>query len=148
MSQRVGCHGTRAEKLRRVQVVLQLLRDGTDNATIQLNGQREWNVSRRTIDAYLSAARAIFQEVAKKHMEEELGLAKERLQDLYGKLYKSGDFRGCLLVQRERNDLLGLQAPKRSEVDMVITDEMLEREIARLEAEIAEHDAAEDGAPA
>ena len=75
-----------------------------------------WNVSDRMIDRYIADATKIIKESADDDIEQERGLMKQRLDDLYKKNIGKKDLRAALQVLRERSDLLGLHAPKRTDI--------------------------------
>lgn len=135
-----GQHGTKAEKARRVHKVYKMLVDGADYQGIVLAAEQlGWDVSSRTIDTYVAEARSRLEEESAAERELELGRAKARLNNLYGRSLLGKDLRGALAVQREINELLGLKAAK--EVTLTITDEALIAERDRLRAELAKRSA-------
>lgn len=130
---------TKAEKALRIRTVRKLILERADHAAIVGAGVREWRVTPRAVQRYVQTAREQLDEEAKRERAAEFAEALACLKDVYSKCYKQKDWRGALAAQRDISNLLRLDAPK--QVDVTITDDMLMAEIARLEAEIAKHDA-------
>ena len=94
------------------------------------------------------AVKSAMKAVLREPLEELFTLEAERLDAAQLAIWKrclAGDDHAIdrlLGIMKRRAELLGLRAPARSALDVVITDEMLEREVARLEAEIERDEAA------
>lgn len=66
------------------------------------------SIPERTIDYYITKATAIFDEAAKYVAERELGKAIMRHDDLYGRAIRDKQWNVASLIERRRNELLGL----------------------------------------
>jgi hypothetical protein len=79
----------------------------------------KWGVEDVTIDkVYIPKARAEFAEISKYEAKFELGLSLTRLNDLYNKSLAEGDFKTALAVQKEINDLVGIKAAAKQEIEV------------------------------
>ena len=109
---------TKAEKIQRVKKVFSLLLMGAKRAEICQYAAKStnWNVSDRMIDRYIAAATEKIHESSEDDIAYERALMKERLDDLYKKNMGKKDLRAALLVLKQRSDLLGLDAPKRTDI--------------------------------
>jgi hypothetical protein len=107
---------SKAEKIMRVRKVRLSILARRDRASILAAAAREWNLREEQADWYIAQARdEIAAEVAHDHPEQ-LAQAIATLDDIFSKLYHDEDWRGCLMVQHEINDMLGLHAAKRHEI--------------------------------
>jgi hypothetical protein len=141
MSQAHGHHGTKAEKARRVHRVYKLLVAGMDRESIIMAGnQLGWNVSTRTIDVYIAEATQRLQRAGETDRAKDFGTAKARFDALYGRAWDDKDTPTALRVLDKECELLGLYPPRRSDVSVAMTDDMLVAEHARLKAELAKRD--------
>ena len=111
---------TKHELAARIKTIHGLMTYGAVRATLlqyisEISG---WKVSERMAEIYIARATAIFIESGKSDMEYETGLMKERLDMLYRKHTDKKDYnyRDALAVLKERANLLGLNAPKRTEI--------------------------------
>ena len=116
---------TKAEKIRRVDVIFGLLSKGFTRSQIcqyvtkqEEAGAIAWGVSERTIDRYIQAATARFEEVAEVHNNQRFGRALTRLDDLYARTVAINDYKTALSIVKAEADLIGLTAPKRIEADV------------------------------
>ena len=105
---------SRAETDSRVAQVYRLLLNGLRRRDIiqYIANKTDWNVTVRTIDNYIKKAT---DEIAAVNDAEKLasrGMALKRLDDLYFKLMQKKDYKGCLSVQREINEVTGLKTLK------------------------------------
>ena len=109
---------TKAEKIQRVEKVFSLLLMGAKRREIieYATKSTNWGVSDGMIDKYIADATKLIKESADDDIEKERGLMKQRLDDLYKKNLGKKDLRAALQVLRERSDLLGLHAPKRTDI--------------------------------
>jgi hypothetical protein len=120
-----GIKPTKMEHERRVTRVYELKLSGMSRSGIihyaanpdpeGVTHEKPWNVKPRTIDSYIAAANERFAEASKTIRAEELGKAVNRLNNLYARFMGRGDLTGCRMCQKDLSDLLGLEAPKRSE---------------------------------
>ena len=69
-----------------------------------------WNVSERTIDAYMQRARKEIEKISDYKKDYEIGLGLTRLEDLYKRSISIQDYKAALAVQKERHELLGIKA--------------------------------------
>jgi len=107
---------TDVEVARRVETVMGHLAAGISRTAILEWSQSEkcdWReggerVSIRTVDRYISKARAEFRKLAKPRKEHLLGVAYHRLGTLYQRSFGDKDYKTCLAVQAETNKLAGL----------------------------------------
>ena len=102
----------------RVNVIIDLILAGNERFQILqfTKNEKDWGVCDASIDSYIAKARTLLRKVAEINAEEELGKAKRRLEDLYGRSLVIKDYKACLAVQREIDALLGLNAPKEMSV--------------------------------
>jgi leucyl aminopeptidase (aminopeptidase T) len=75
-----------------------------------------WQIEERTTDEYIERANAYFAETSVINRDEQIGLALRRYHDLYQKNMRIDDYKAALATQKEIVNLLGLGAPKRTEV--------------------------------
>lgn len=115
---RIGTRPTKAEIEVKVTEIFKLLIAGVQRHDIRryVAEKVKWEVPERTLDRYLSRATELIRASAAFDRNTELGRAISRLHDLYSRSYRVQDFKTCLTIQRELNELLGLYAPKRMEV--------------------------------
>jgi len=116
---------TKAEKIRRVDVIFGLLSKGFTRSQIcqyvtkqEEAGAIAWGVSERTIDRYIQAATLRFEEVAEVHNNQRFGRALTRLDDLYARTVAINDYKTALSIVKAEADLIGLTAPKKIEADI------------------------------
>ncbi|KAA0253406.1 MAG: hypothetical protein EDX89_14395 [Acidobacteria bacterium] len=103
---------THAEVEERVTEVYILLIRGASRADILRHAADRWHLATRQAEDYLARANARLRELASFIHEEELGKARERLNDLYSKNYRVQSYRDALACQKELNELLGLYPVK------------------------------------
>jgi hypothetical protein len=110
---------TKAELESRITTVSGLLVRGASRAAIlrYVSENTNWNVTSRTIENYMATATATIKEGAANDIEYETGKAKERLEYLYQSNISSKDYKAALVVVKTRSELLGLEAPKRLDVN-------------------------------
>jgi hypothetical protein len=77
-----------------------------------------WEVSQDTIQYYVGKANEMFRDQSKFKREMEFGKALVRLNTLYRRCITSKDLRTALQVQKAINDLVGLNAPVRTAVNV------------------------------
>jgi hypothetical protein len=79
----------------------------------------KWTVETVTVDnVYIKRAREEFAEISKYEAKFELGLSLTRLNDLYYQALDQQDFKTALAVQKEINDLVGIKAAAKQEVEI------------------------------
>lgn len=107
---------TDVEVARRVEMVMSHLAAGISRTAIIEWSQSEkcdWReggerVSIRTVDRYISKARAEFRKLAQPRKEYLIGVAHHRLGTLYQRCFQIDDYKTCLAVQAETHKLAGL----------------------------------------
>jgi len=116
---------TNAEIEIRVNKVIQLLILNTNRHDILKYFRTKLNIdiSIKSIDIYIRNAKRIIKKKAKYNIDEQVGKAIARLDDLYLKAYMIQDYKTCLSIQKEINNLLGLITQK---VDLTTAGEPLE----------------------
>lgn len=107
---------TDEEIVQRVSDVYVLLLNGTPRRSILQHAARTWGVKTRQADEYIARASAEFDARSAVIYEREHGKALARLDDLYYRAITKGDLKLALDTQRERNKVLGLYAPTRTEL--------------------------------
>ena len=129
---------TKAQVIRRVDIVYRLLLTGLDRQQILdhiASEHADWGVRTRAIDTYMARAKRLIIEAGDHDREMEFGRALARLHDLFTRCLNAASHRDALAVQKEINELLGIKAPLQLEI---ITPDRVEAEIARLEAQFAD----------
>ena len=117
---------SKAENITRVNKTVELLTMGFTRAQIIQFGSEKasWGVSDRSIDVYIAQAREILRSQSEADRAVEIGRALERLDDLYRRNMGIQDFKSALAVVKERNNMLGLNAPvetkQSGEVEVVV----------------------------
>jgi hypothetical protein len=117
-----GLHRPRAprppdeEITQRVADVYVLLLNGTPRRHILQHAAKAWGVQTRQADEYIARASAEFKAQSALVYEQEHGKALARLDDLYYRAIKKDDIQRALEAQRERNKVIGLYAPTRTEL--------------------------------
>lgn len=93
----------------RIGEVYRLLLTGSDRRTIMRYAKlKGWDVKPRTVDSYIREAQKELTEVNRIDREKAKAVAMKKLDDLYYKSYLINDFKTCLAVQKESNELNGL----------------------------------------
>lgn len=118
---------THAEVEERVTEVYILLIRGASRADILRHAADRWHLATRQAEDYLARANERLRALASFVSEEELGKARERLNDLYSKNYRVQSYRDALACQKELNELLGLYPVKteRHELALVTSAEWI-----------------------
>lgn len=99
-----------AQKKERIHEIYRLLLTGTNRRSIIRYAKiKEWNVSERTIDGYIKEAMEELTTTLNIDREKKAALAQHRLDDLYNRSYTINDFKTCLAVLKESNELNGLK---------------------------------------
>lgn len=104
------------EIAQRVADVYLLLLNGTPRRRILQHAAKNWGVKTRQADEYIARASAQFEALSALVYEQEHGKALARLDDLYYRAITKDDLQRALEAQRERNKVLGLYAPTRTEL--------------------------------
>lgn len=119
---------TKAEKIRRIDLIFDLLSKGFPRSKIlqyisqqEADGNLAWGVSERMIGNYIKDASARFAELAEVRQTERFGRALVRLDDLYARCLDAHDYKTALAVVKTEVDLIGLAPPKRIEADVNLT---------------------------
>jgi len=120
---------TNAEVKKRIKQVSKMLLRGLSRAEIIQYAAEYWEIEERQVDTYINRANKGFAKSSIFDTSEQLGIASQRLTDLYGKNMRIDDYKAALAVQKELTRLLGIDAPQRIEYkDIGLTDdERLER---------------------
>lgn len=77
---------------------------------------KTYDVSERHAKEYISRARTRIAELFEPELTTEKVLAGIRFNDLYMKLYKKGDYKGCIAAQEALNKLIGVNEPEKKEL--------------------------------
>lgn len=108
---------TNFEVQKRVDKVFDMLMNGLPRARIlQFASEKGWDVTDRTVDSYIRAARKLFAQAALTQKQEQIGIAISRLNNLYEKCMMIQDYKAALAVQKEMNTLLGLHEPAKQAI--------------------------------
>jgi len=104
---------TNAEYEARIAAIYRLLIQGSRRRDImQYVEDVGWGVSESMVDKYIAAATAEISEVTELEKKAALGMAYKRLDMLFSLCHTEKDFKTCLAVQRELNELGGLKVIK------------------------------------
>lgn len=107
---------TKAEHNKRVKAVSNLLLRGASRADIVHYSAENWGIKERQAHQYIIDANKGFAETAAFSVDDQVGIAIDRLSRLYLYHLDAKDFRDALSVQKELNKLLGLYAPEKRDV--------------------------------
>lgn len=99
---------TNAQVELRTSEIYDLLLQGATRTEILQYAAKNWKVSERQTDSYISKATQLVENDSATQREEVLTLTKARLQHLYRKSVEAKDYRAALLVLKEQSSLLGL----------------------------------------
>lgn len=106
---------TDAEVAKRVATVHKLLVAGASRASIVQYGSKEWKVTDRQVDDYISRAKETIKEQSDRDKENNLSMAIARMNDIYQQCYAAKNYKGAITAQVEINKLLGLYSPSKME---------------------------------
>jgi len=111
---------TKAEMTQRIARISELLLRGASRAVIlqYASEKTSWGLTERSIDTYIKKATELIRAGAETDMSYEMGKAKERYEFLWNKALSMQDYREARHVQGDRGDLLGLDAPKKTSVEL------------------------------
>ena len=108
-----------AVKKERIHEVYRLLLTGTSRRSIiRYAGIKQWGVSIRTIDGYIKEAMKELTTTLSVDKEKKIAIAQNRLEDLYNRSYTINDFKACLAILKESNELNGL---KKDNIEHTVT---------------------------
>ena len=109
---------TTVELANRITRISEILIRGMSRAVIlqYVAEKTDWGVSEKTVDNYIKKAKSIINAGSETDIDYEIGKAKERSEFLWQKAISMQDFREARAVQKDRRDLLGLDASKRLEL--------------------------------
>lgn len=99
---------TKTEMNERVYEVYRLLLDHRDRAQIQKFAALKWGISRRQTNEYIHRAQQDLLQLQQETKAEAYAKQMRSLDDLYCQSYKRKDFRTCLNIIKEQNELAGL----------------------------------------
>jgi hypothetical protein len=85
----------------------------------------EWRIKTRQVDRLIRLAHDTLEKTAEPHRQRELAKSLRRLDMLFARSLQINDFKGCLVIERERIQLLGL-AGERRRGPMPLSKEQLE----------------------
>lgn len=102
----------------RVLEVLESILNGQNSHEITKHFALAWSVSEQTIYNYIKKANEHFKVYAKTEGQIEIGKAITRLNKLFNKSLQIMDFKTCLAVQKEINEMLALKKKDGQEVLM------------------------------
>lgn len=71
--------------------------------------QTSWGVSKRTVERYMQAADKEIERAKDRNLDHEWSKAMLRLDELYNKCNAIQDYKNCLQVQKEINEMLGFK---------------------------------------
>lgn len=127
----------RAQKKERVHEIYRLLLTGASRRSILKYAKiKGWGVGDRTVDGYIKEAMDELTTTLGIDREKKAALAQNRLDDLYNRSYSINDYKTCLAVLKESNELNGLKKDN-VEHTVILTDmDLLRRQ---LDAAIADN---------
>jgi hypothetical protein len=110
---------TKAEKRIKTNAVLKWLISGVGRQDIIQYGSDKWGIGERQIDVYIKWANKILREKSNIDRNREVGLAVERLTNLYFECIKGSkkDIRTALAVQRELSETFGIKIDRHALTD-------------------------------
>jgi hypothetical protein len=111
---------TAIEKKNRVDLIYQMLLVGFTTFEIKkyAKTQTDWKVTEGAVQKYIDAAKLIIKNTSKEWENSEFELAVNRLEDLYHRSHKTGKIKDALEVIKEKNKLLGLNAPEKKDISI------------------------------
>ena len=107
---------TRAELEQRIEEIYGLLLSWLSHAAICRYAAGKWHITTRQTDRYIARARRRVGELLEPDQREQLARALGAYQTIFAKQMAASDLRGARATMKEIVDLLGLAAPKRSEL--------------------------------
>jgi len=106
-------------KTLRVQQVATWLLDGATSTDVTQKSIEKWEVSERTADRYIAAAREQIEAASAQELRSAATLALYRMTQLYFAALEGGDLKTALDVVKAQNRMLGLNAPEKFETKNV-----------------------------
>ena len=100
-------------------------------------------ISEAQLKRYIAEARRQIRQAASFDHDEEVGAAKRRLERVVARASAKGELSTVLGANKQLTELLGLAEPARGEVSVSVAE--IDREIARLEDQIAARKARQQG---
>lgn len=105
---------TNIELNERISIVAEMIIKGYSRENILRYSAENWNIQERMTDEYIARAHESFVHEAKaKEVEHHLNLTLQRLSDLYKKSYAIQDYAECRRIEKDKAELLGINAPKK-----------------------------------
>ena len=114
----MGEKSTHVETQTRIATIYRLLLNGLRRREIiqYVSETTDWGVSERSVDNYIKQAAAEISEIHKTEKIAAYSMSRRRLDDLYFKSMEIADYKTCLQIQKESNDLEGLKSPTKTEI--------------------------------
>lgn len=138
----MGNQISREERAQRIDEVYRLLLTCNSRRVIHRYAKlKGWEAAPRTIDEYIACARKDLTSRREESRDEQYAIAQNRLEDLYAQSYKQNDFKTCLQVQKEANDLAGLHTEQIRHTVTITDMDLLRKQV---DAAIAEDPLARD----
>lgn len=107
---------TETEVIIRVEGVVEMLLNGHSRMDIVNFCNKKYGVQSRMVDNYIAQAKLIIKEQTDKDIEQNIAIAYNRLNDLYKRSLKEGDYSECRQIQGSINKLLGLDAAVKTDI--------------------------------
>ena len=109
---------TKAALKKRVNTISELLLRGVSRGQIwqYVAEKTDWKISERTMDRYIADATEAIKKSAVIDLDFEVGRAIERREFLYQKGMTTQDYKFALSVEKDRGELIGLYAPKTTDI--------------------------------
>lgn len=107
---------TKAELEQRIDEIYGLLLTRVSYRSICRYASAKWHVTTRQTDRYIALARERIAALLEPDQREQLATALGGYETIFAKQMASGDLRGARTTMKDIVDLLGLAAPRRSEL--------------------------------
>ena len=120
------------EHERRLAEVSELLASRADPAAVRRFVVQRWGIGERAAQKYVAEAKSRLRVHSRFDRAVQLGMALAGYEIIFRRQLKAGDLRAARATLDKLVALLGLAAPRRE----VVTLEVIEREIGRLEEEL------------
>ncbi len=110
----MGKKANQIEIAERQDKIQQLLVEGASAGQIVrfVSEKTDWSIGRRQVENYIAQVYRGFAEIADKDRPEQFQKAVQRLTLLFARSLKIQDYKTCLAIQKELNELYGLHAPR------------------------------------
>jgi hypothetical protein len=114
---------TKAVFAERIEKVVELLVLGLRPSEIvrYIAEKTDWDIKPRQVDNYIHHANAEITASSAINRDREVGKALRRFESLYKANMTIQDYKAALSVQKARNEMLGLNAPTKSQVAGTLT---------------------------